>query len=279
VRVEGRGPFWQGFLLDITERKHAEEKLERALAVERDATRSLRALDDMKNTFLQAVSHDLRTPLAAILGLAITLERGDVHLEEADAKDLARRIASNARRLDRLVMNLLDLDRLARGIVHPKMAETDVGALVRRVVSESELVSDARLRTDIRAHTQSVDVAKLERIVENMLANAVRHTPDGATIWVSLRPETDGVLLLVEDDGPGVPAELRESVFEPFRQGPDAPQYAPGVGVGLTLVRRFAELHGGRAWVEEREGGGASFRVFLPSEPAPAVEDDPGAPV
>jgi signal transduction histidine kinase len=279
VRVEGRAPFWQGFLLDITERKHAEEKLERALAVERDATRSLRALDDMKNTFLQAVSHDLRTPLAAILGLAITLERGDVHLEEADAKDLARRIASNARRLDRLVMNLLDLDRLARGIVHPKMVQTDVGALVRRVVSESELVSDTRLRTDIRAHTQSVDVAKLERIVENMLANAVRHTPDGATIWVSLRSETDGVLLLVEDDGPGVPIELRESVFEPFRQGPDAPQYAPGVGVGLTLVRRFAELHGGRAWVEEREGGGASFRVFLPSEPAPVIEDDAGAPV
>ena len=69
----------------------------------------------MKNTFLQAVSHDLRTPLAAILGLAITLERGDVHLEEDDARDLARRIAENARRLDRLVTNLLDLDRLARG--------------------------------------------------------------------------------------------------------------------------------------------------------------------
>ena len=74
----------------------------------------------MKNTFLQAVSHDLRTPLAAILGLAITLERGDVHLEEDDAKDLARRIAGNARRLDRLVTNLLDLDRLARGIVTPE---------------------------------------------------------------------------------------------------------------------------------------------------------------
>ena len=82
----------------------------------------------MKNTFLQAVSHDLRTPLAAILGLAITLERGDVELEpQDDAKDLARRIAGNARKLDRLVTDLLDLDRLARGIIEPKLQPTDVG--------------------------------------------------------------------------------------------------------------------------------------------------------
>ena len=91
--------YWQGFLLDITERKESESQLERALDVEREATHRLRALDEMKNTFLQAVSHDLRTPLAAILGLAITLERRDVHLEEDDARDLARRIAGNARAL------------------------------------------------------------------------------------------------------------------------------------------------------------------------------------
>ncbi len=142
VRVAGKAPYWQGFILDITERKQAEDQLARALEVEREATRRLRALDDMKNTFLQAVSHDLRTPLAAILGLAITLERGDVHLEEDDAKDLARRIAGNARRLDRLVTNLLDLDRLARGIVAPNLQPTDVGSVVRRVL--------VRIRADPR---------------------------------------------------------------------------------------------------------------------------------
>jgi PAS domain S-box-containing protein len=267
VRVPGKPPYWQGFILDITERKQAEEQLARALDVEREATRRLRALDEMKNTFLQAVSHDLRTPLAAILGLAITLERGDVHLEEDDAKDLARRIAGNARRLDRLVTNLLDLDRLARGIVTPNLQPTDVGAVVRRVLSESELIPDARLRTEIRPVTVRADGSKVERIVENLLANTARHTPSTATIWVSVTATDEGALLAVEDDGAGVAEDLRDTIFEPFQQGPDAPRHSPGVGVGLTLVRRFAELHGGRAWVQDREGGGASFRVLLPFEP------------
>jgi PAS domain S-box-containing protein len=271
IRLPGKAPYWQGFLLDITERKEWEDQLERSLDVEREATHRLRALDEMKNTFLQAVSHDLRTPLAAILGLAITLERGDVHLEEADAKDLARRIAANARRLERLVTNLLDLDRLARGIVEPKLEEVDVAGLVRRVLEESQLIEEGRLQTDLRTVVQPVDVAKVERIVENLLANTARHTPSNASIWVSVKPEPNGVMILVEDSGAGVSADLRDAIFEPFRQGPEAPQHSPGVGVGLTLVRRFAELHGGRAWVQDRDGGGASFRVFLPAQAPPDV--------
>jgi len=219
----------------------------------------------MKNTFLQAVSHDLRTPLAAILGLAITLERGDVHLAEDDARDLAGRIAENARKLERLVTNLLDMDRLARGIVTPKLAPTDVGELVERVVAESDMIEPSRLTVDTHPVTIEAEAAKLERIVENLLANTARHTPTNAHVWVTVREFEGGALLMVEDSGVGVPPELRETIFEPFRQGPEAPQHSPGVGVGLTLVRSFAELHGGRAWIEERDGGGASFRVFLPT--------------
>jgi signal transduction histidine kinase len=134
------------------------------------------------------------------------------------------------------------------------------------------------LHTDIQPVVVPIDAAKVERIVENLLANTVRHTPSDANVWVSVRPSVDpaGVELAVEDDGSGVPEDLRDTIFEPFRQGPDAPRHSPGVGVGLTLVRRFAELHGGRAWVQERTGGGASFRVVLPSE---SLEDlrDPSA--
>jgi signal transduction histidine kinase len=112
--------------------------------------------------------------------------------------------------------------------------------------------------------------------------NAARHTKPDRTIWLRVRPAGDGVMIVVEDDGPGVPEELREVIFEPFRQGPaSSSSHSPGTGIGLSLVGRFAELHGGRAWVEEREGGGASFRVFLPegrpdgSEATPPA--DPGS--
>jgi PAS domain S-box-containing protein len=272
VQIDGRTPFWQGFLLDITERKKAEDQLARALEVERDAAQRLRALDEMKNTFLQAVSHDLRTPLAAILGLAITLGRGDMRLPEEDARDLALRIAENAKRLDRLVTNLLDLDRLARGIATPKLEPTDIATIVEHVLTESELIPTSRLHARLEPVVIPADASKIERIVENLLANTVRHTPSDSSIWVSVLPDPAGALLMVEDDGPGVAEDLREEIFEPFRQGPDAPRHSPGVGVGLALVRRFAELHGGTAWVEDREGGGASFRVLLPSEP-PAKDD------
>jgi len=267
----GNPRFWQGVMIDITERKEAEERLAHALDVEREATRRLRMLDEMKNTFLQAVSHDLRTPLAAILGLAVTLERGDLGLTQEEARELAGRIAGNARKLDRLVTDLLDLDRLARGIVEPKLYPTDLGALARRVASESDLASNGLLEVEAEDLVLDVDAPKVERIIENLLANTARHTPNGTRVWIRVGRSDGGALISVEDDGPGIAPEFREMVFEPFRQGPDAPTHSPGVGVGLTLVARFAELHGGRAWVEEREGGGAAFNVFLPAGSPPST--------
>jgi signal transduction histidine kinase len=163
------------------------------------------------------------------------------------------------------VTNLLDLDRLARGVLTPAFEPTDVGELVRRMVMES----DPSVREQVAVSTEPVvvpvDAPKVERIIENLLVNAVRHTPRGTSVHVSVTATAHGAMILVEDEGGGVPADLREKIFEEFRQGTDAPQASPGVGVGLTLVRRFAEMHHGRAWVEERVGGGASFRVFLPA--------------
>ena len=254
----------QGLMMDVTEKRRA-DSLEHELLVERETGQRLRDIDEMKNTFLTAVSHDLRTPLAAILGLAVTLERDDLGLVAEDGKDLVKRVADNARKLDRLVTDLLDLDRLTRGILEPKRHPTDVGALVRKVVDEAEFLPDHPVTVQAESVVLSVDGAKIERIVENLLANTARHTPKGTEVWVVVRPMDDGVTIAVEDAGPGISANLRDSVFEPFRQaGQDQGDPSPGVGIGLSLVARFSELHGGRAWVEEREGGGASFRVFIP---------------
>jgi PAS domain S-box-containing protein len=260
---QGSPKFWQGVWVDLTEQKRAAE-LELELKAEREEAAELRAIDELKTTFLRAVSHDLRTPLAAILGLSVTLEtHGDLGSDEA--RDFARRISMNARKLDRIVSDLLDLDRISRGILEPNLDETDLGELVRRALDESDLLADRDVAFDIEPVTIEADAAKIERIVENLISNAVRHTPPESKVWVRSGPEAGGALLVVEDDGPGVAPEHRESIFQPFGQGAGAPEHSPGVGIGLAVVARFAELHGGRAWVEEREGGGASFRVFLPA--------------
>ena len=264
----GRVLVHQGILLDITERKRAELEVERALETERAAAQRLRELDNLKNTFLQAVSHDLRTPLSVILGLALTLHSEDVVLSGDERKDLTSRLVSNARKLDRILSDLLDLDRLVRGVVEPKAEPVDVGDLVRRMVGDPDLLSGRTVRVNAESVMADVDVAKVERIVENLLVNAAKHTPSDTSIWVRVEARPEGVLIVVEDDGPGVEPEAREQIFEPFQQGGgDHP--SPGSGIGLSLVWRFARLHGGRAWVEDRPEGGASFRVLLPFRQTP----------
>jgi len=272
VQVDALGrAVLRGLVVDITERKRAEQALRRseqkysdAFHREREATQQLRALDEMKNTFLEAVSHDMRTPLTGILGSALTLEQAGLDIPREDALDLLRRIASNARKLERLLGDLLDLDRLQRGIVSPQRHPTDMRALVRNVVAELELADDRAIEVEAEELVASIDAAKVERIVENLIANAVRHTPPGSRIWVRVTSEGTSTLLVVEDEGSGVPDDLKEAIFEPFRQAPGPAQVSPGVGVGLSLVARFAELHGGTAWVQDRPGGGSSFRVLLP---------------
>lgn len=261
-RVTGR--VWS--FRDVTERRRAEEQLEQAWRKELEAAQRLRSLDEMKNTFLEAVSHELRTPLTAVLGSALTLEREDLGLQPREVRDLLDRIAANARKLNQLLTDLLDVDRLARGIIEPKRVPVALGELVERVVADTD-VGEHPVEIDVpEPLTASLDPAKVERILENLLVNSARHSPHGTPIWVRVRAADAGALLIVEDAGPGVAPELREAVFEPFRQAPGSPAHAhaPGVGIGLSLVARFAELHGGRAWAEEREGGGASFKVLLP---------------
>lgn len=276
----GRPVYLQGVMYDVTEQKQGEERLRQALETEIEATKRLRALHEMQNSFLQAVSHDLRTPLTSILGNALTLEQDHGELDPADQQDLIRRMAANARKLYRLLTNLLDLDRMSRGTVEPNRAQVDLAQVAATVVQECRVEShpvELKTKGPVLA---TVDAAQTERIIENLVTNAVRYTPEGTPIWLTVEPYEEGVLLIVDDAGPGVRTDLKATIFEPFRQGDEIVTHSPGVGIGLSLVARFAELHGGRAWVEDREGGGASFRVYLPNAaPRQALLVRPTAPL
>jgi signal transduction histidine kinase len=161
---------------------------------------------------------------------------------------------------------------MTSGIVEPDFVELDVANVVRELIGSSEFMVGRRLDLEAAPVTIAADEAMLERIVENLIVNAVKHTPPQCRIWVRVEPEGGGALIVVEDDGPGVPLDKRKDIFEAFRRGDLGPASA-GAGIGLALVARFAELHGGRTWVQDRQGGGASFRVFLPGNQG-ASDDD-----
>ena len=244
---------WQGITFNITDRTMAQL----------EATRRLAALDALKNALLTAVSHELRTPLAAILGTSLTLERAAGRLSEEATAELLQGLSASARKLDRLLTNLLDLEQLGWGTIPLNRRPTEIAVLLHQVA--------ARWRSDTpwpqvcaTAGTVWLDPEKVERIVEELLANTARHTPQGTPVWVRAERQGTGLLLAVEDAGPGVPSAMRASVFEHFRYGASTSTYAPGLGIGLSLVLRLAELHGGTAWVEDRPGGGSSFQVALP---------------
>ncbi len=230
---------------------------------ERAVADQLRELDEMKDAFLHSVAHDLRGPLGGILGSAVSLARDDGALSPQDKKLLAEGIVSMARRTSRIVADLLDAERLRHGILQPDRSLVDVGALVRSLVEERGQRAGHTIMVQAPSVTAWVDPMTVERILENLLENVEKHTPAGTRVWVRVEDRGD-LLITVEDDGPGVPADMRQRIFEMFRQG-EGGENVPGLGLGLHIVARFAELHDGRAWVTEREGGGASFRVLLPA--------------
>lgn len=141
----------------------------------------------------------------------------------------------------------------------------DLGRLVERTFADLRIERPVEVQT--RPCPLRADAAQVERIVENLLANAVKYTDPETPIWVRVEPTEDGALVTVEDAGSGVPEGSHERIFEPFERAHDQ-RHAPGTGVGLALVARIAQMHDGEAWVEDRPGGGASFKVS-PRDPAP----------
>jgi two-component system sensor histidine kinase KdpD len=242
-------------------------------AIERDAllrevveTSALRRSDDLKTALLRAVSHDLRSPLTAILTAVGAL--GSPSVSDRERDELVGDIGGEAERLARLVDNLLDMSRLEARTAQPRVEWCSIEEVVLAAVDDVALPAGTfALALDADLPLIRADAAQLERAFANLLENSARHS-GGHPVSVRARAVGPRILVRVVDRGPGVPAAETARIFEPFYRGPGNPNGHRGSGLGLAIVRGFVEANGGRVWVESLPGQGSSFVVELPLEPA-----------
>jgi two-component system, OmpR family, sensor histidine kinase KdpD len=224
---------------------------------------TLRRSDAMKTAVLRAVSHDLRSPLMAILTSASALARKDLELGREDRRELASTILGEAERLDRLVANLLDLSRLQAGAAKPEPGVWPVDDLVVQAFDE---VGAAGQRIEIALPDEPpfvrADADQVERALVNLIENALKYSPASEPVHVQVTSTASEALIRVVDHGPGVAPADRERIFEPFQRAAD--DGVQGAGLGLAIARGFAESNGGRVWAESREGQGSTFVLALP---------------
>jgi two-component system sensor histidine kinase KdpD len=253
-------PSLAALLAVVVERSRLE-----AEALEAEA---LRQSDALKTALLRAVSHDLRSPLTAILASADALASPGLELEPNDRLELAEAIHAEATRLDRVVEQLLDVSRLEAGAVESHSELWHVDELVGRALAG--LGPDAsRVRLEIPPDTPPVeaDAAQVERVLANLLDNALHYSPPGSVVVVRAEPGATELRVHVVDSGPGLPAEEREALFQPFRRGSKGER---GSGLGLAIARGFAEANGGRVWAQDTPGGG-HLVLSLPLAERPAT--------
>ena len=237
-------------------------------------TQALRRSDVMKTALLRAVSHDLRSPLTAIIAAGDAVRSPTIGAQERD--ELASMITGEAARLSRLVEQLLDLSRLQAGAAEPRRDWCSVEEIVGTAI---EHLGDAQCVVRVTVADEplpliAADAAQLERVFVNLLENACRFS-DSRPVDVGLREVNGRVAIRVMDRGSGIPDELRSEVFEPFRRGEDDREHV-GSGLGLAIVKGLVEANGGRVSVESRPGDGTIFSVELPvtdtaAHPAPAA--------
>jgi two-component system sensor histidine kinase KdpD len=248
-------------------RKLTEER--ERLAGEALEAEALRRSDALKTALLRAVSHDLRSPLMAILTSAGALAHGELSLAAADRHELAETILGEAERLDRIVRNLLDLSRLQAGAAPPEPGDWPIDDLVLEALDGVESGSRVEVVLPDDSPLVHADPHQTERVVANLVENALRHSPTEETVRVEVRQTVSEVLVRVVDRGPGIPSGEADRIFEPFQRG-SLRVPARGAGLGLAIARGFAEANGGHVWVESHVGQGATFVLALPV--AAAVE-------
>jgi two-component system, OmpR family, sensor histidine kinase KdpD len=215
----------------------------------------------MRTALLAAVSHDLRTPLASIKASVSSLRQTDVAWTESDQQDLLATIEENADRLDGLIGNLLDMSRLHTGSLQPFLRPITIDEVAPIALRGLDAPADVRLEVPDGMPLMLADPGLLERVLANVFANALRHSPAGRPPALRAHQAADTLVLEVIDHGPGVPDELKSQIFEPFQRFDER---KVGVGLGLAVAKGFTEAMGGAIVAADTPGGGLTVRITLP---------------
>ena len=262
-------------LEELSARKRAEEALQQAKEALEAKSRELEAASRHKSEFLANMSHELRTPLNAIIGFSEVLADGMFgEINEKQAEYL-RDILDSGRHLLSLINDILDLSKIEAGRMELEPTDFDLpGAIENALVLVRERASRQGItlqRTiDDRLGTIRADERKVKQVLLNLLSNALKFTPEGGRIDIQAGVHKDLAEISVADTGVGIAPQDQEAVFEEFRQVGTATKNVEGTGLGLTLSRKFIELHGGRIWVKSQVGVGSTFTFTLPLTTAPA---------
>ena len=244
----------------------------RAYAVERATADELRRLSSLRADFVSLVSHELRSPMAAVIGAARTLHERWRELRPDQRESFLTLIADETQRLADLIGDVLDTSRIEAGTFSYRFAGVDLEVLVRDLVATAQLgQEDVLLVVRVNAPLPSVqaDEGRIRQILRNLLDNAVKYSPEGAVVSIEGGVEGPDVVVTVTDSGPGVSQENQSLVFEKFGRTKIGGA-KPGTGLGLFIARSIAEAHGGSLELASQPGAGATFTLRLPAELAPA---------
>jgi len=250
---------------DITRRKMIEAQMAQAVEKAQEAGR-------MKSQLLSTVSHELNTPLAAIKGFATFLLDNDEKLEQTEKRELLQEIDSASDRLTNLIDHLLEFSRIESGNLSVNPVATAITDVIDGALSHLKIRAPGlELILDVQASLPPVvvDPRRMRQVLDNLLDNAVKYTPDSKTIWLTVSQDIGSpgsmVRLTIRDNGPGIPEDQLETVFEPFKQSNGhTSHHTRGFGLGLAICRGIIETHRGRIWAEAAPGQGASLIITLP---------------
>jgi PAS domain S-box-containing protein len=261
----GKLEYYLAMFEDITSKHEAEETAAANLA-------SLERLNQLKSEFVSMVSHEFRTALVGIQGFSEILMTESSGPEEV--KGLAGDIFSDAQRLNRMINEMLDLDRMEAGKIRIQPKPVDINSLVRAVVDRARASSnnhDLRIELDDALPIINADPDRLIQVISNLISNAVKYSPDGGEVTISTAAENGQVHVAVRDQGVGIPPEFLGRLFGRYeRFESNRTSKVVGTGLGLAICRQIIELHGGRIWVDSTVGEGSTFQFTVPAAPAAA---------